>query len=730
MKSNVQIGCLIVIGILSLFLTSRVSAQENKELYELSLEELMNIDVTTASQKAQKISDAPATVISYSAEQIEKFGWRDLKDIFRSVTGIDVSYDVQGEVKSLVTMRGVEGNQKILILQDGQRQNPITGERFVFGHNMPLNIYKRIEIVFGPSSAIYGADAYAGVINLITKEGKDIDGLIGSVGYVSTNALISSLTFGKQISEDMDVVVYGRIYNGEDFKWNNYYKDSLDYKAVNDYQGQLKEKGVEYPIKNWNILTKLRYKKAIVGFDWQHELETNAPSTIPSNYAYVKNNVWGQDIRHLYLTYKVLTAEKFNLEATATLGDYSLNTASNFYIINSSMNNATPSYKYAYSGYARGMVKVDWKLNSNLNLIGGVSYDNVISFPKTKNLTQPYNLDGGLEDDLSNFVDGNGNAYGLLGLTDSVFHERNFTNSSAFAQGELKVLDKVTITAGARYDYNSLYKGTFNPRLGIVYRTTDKLTIKAMYGTAYIAPSNYYRWENWAILSAIHVPNMNIKPESLQTGEVSINYYATKNLSFRTSIYRNNMKDIIRPVQANAQQGNYPYYNPLRPLIGESTSTGYVETNSNLGEIYSQGLELDVSYQIGKFLFNVGYCYTDGEDKSTSNKIAKVSQHKLNTNVTYSFNKFSASLATRYYSGIWTAVSNSNYHGASEIPGAIIIYSNFSYQITPKVRLNLSADNLLNTKHWGSSPYAESIWIQSRSPQSLLKIFGGLTVNF
>lgn len=207
------------------------SQEVNNDVFALSLEELLNVQITTATQRSQKLSEAPATVISYSSEQIESYGWRDLKDIFRNVTGVDVSYDVQGEVKTLVTFRGIEGNQKILILQDGQRQNPITGERFIFGHNIPLHIYKRVEIVFGPASAIYGADAYAGVVNLITKDGADIDGATGSIGYVSTNAFVSNLTFGKSINEDIDVILSGRVYYGNDFPYHKHYTDSLDYAA-------------------------------------------------------------------------------------------------------------------------------------------------------------------------------------------------------------------------------------------------------------------------------------------------------------------------------------------------------------------------------------------------------------------------------------------------------------------------------------------------------------------
>jgi len=313
--------------LLAVMATSNIAVsqeEEERSIFDLSLEELINIEVTTASRRAQRISDAPATVTSYSAEQIEQFGWRDLKDLFRAVTGIDVSYDVQGEVKTLVTMRGVEGNQKILVLQDGQRQNPITGERFIFGHNIPLYIYKRIEIVYGPASALYGADAYAGVINLITKDGADIDGVAGSVGYVSTNAVVSHLTFGKSLGDKIDVLLTGRIYKGEDFKWHEHYTSEIDYKAVNEYTGDLAKLDNVYPIENWNMIGKIRYKKFTLWFDWQHQLESNAPTTIPSNYAYVRNHVWGQDIRHLYLNYSAFKSEKLDIDAKITLGDYTI----------------------------------------------------------------------------------------------------------------------------------------------------------------------------------------------------------------------------------------------------------------------------------------------------------------------------------------------------------------------------------------------------------------------
>ncbi len=715
----------------------KISAQEisRAELLSLTLEDLLNIEVTTASKRAQRISDAPATVISYSSEQIEQFGWRDLKDLFRALVGVDVSYDVQGEVKTLVSMRGVEGNQKILVLQDGQRQNPITGERFIFGHNLPLHIYKRVEILYGPSSALYGADAYAGVINLITKDGADVDGVAGSFGYVSTNAVVSHLTFGKKMGDNIDVLLSGRLYNGQDFRLHEHYTDAIDYGPVNNYSGELGALDKVYPIKNWNILGKIRYHKFSLGFDWQHQLESNAPSCIPTNYAYVRNNVWGQDIRHMYFNYHTYQSDKINLDATVTFGDYSINPASNFFIAIDSNNDGTldlgvPGYKYGYSGYVQGNIKLDWTLSSVLNMIAGISFDRVISFPKTQNLENPYRLDAGLQDDLTFFVDGNGYTFGLLGLTDAIFGERNYSNLGSFVQAEYKPIEKLAVTLGGRFDYNSIYKETFNPRLGIVYKATSRLTLKALAGTAYIAPSNYYRWENWANPYAMHIPNLSIKPERLQSAEVSGIFYATRQLSVRTSIYRNNMKDIIRPVGAPAQEGGYPYYNPVRLTIGESTGSGFVEINDNLGEIVSQGIEVDVNYRIGNVLASVGYSITDGEDKETESKLAKVSQHKLNANITYTNSKFFGSISGRYYSSIWTSPFNSHYSFNENIPGAFIVYANVGYSINEKVKTHLSVDNVLNTKHWGSAPYGESIWIQPRAPQALLKVYGGISFAF
>ena len=68
--------------------------------------------------------------------------------------------------------------------------------------------------------------------------------------------------------------------------------------------------------------------------------------------------------------------------------------------------------------------------------------------------------------------------------------------------------------------------------------------------------------------------------------------------------------------------------------------------------------------------------------------------------------------------------------GENNIPGATVLYTNIGYNISKKFKAHISVDNILNTMHWGSAPYAESIWIQPRAPQALIKLFAGVTFSF
>lgn len=742
-KCNCQI-CLNILLLMGLFLfpvgagaLEPISEETDallEEEFKWLKEEAFDVEVVTASKKVQRISEAPATIISITAEEIRAYGWRDLKDIFRALPGIDLSYNVQGELKTQVVMRGVKGNQKILILQDGHRYSPESGEPFLYSHNMPLHIYERIEIIYGPASSLYGADAYAGVINLITKAGGDVDGADVSAGYISTGAYTADLTFGKRIDDDIDVILSGRIYRGED---EDLHEDYKEYDAVNQYQGELGEMSNEYPIRNWNLFGKVKYKRFTAGFDWQRELESTAWVSLPERYAYVDDFLWGQEIRHLYVDHKTYESEELNIKTSVILGDYELNPSTNYYIVvkdeAGNLVDGYPGYKFASSSYWKARLQADWEISDKLSLIGGLSYSEVKSFPKTRNLAESFDADGSRLVDYTDFTDPNGYSFGILGYQEPFFGERESENYSAFLQAEYRFSPMIKFDAGLRYDYNSIYEETFNPRAGLILDPVDELTVKILYGTAYIQPANFYRYENFANPFLMHIPNEDIEPEELTNYALDVTWGFAENFSLHTALFYNEMENIIRPMEAPPQADGYPYYNPYRESYPEDP--GYVEYNGNRGEIESMGGEITLRHRLDPFATSLSYAYVTGEDEDFD--IAGISEHKITLNTSYIGRKWTGGLTLRYYSEVSTDRNNYKYGDAESggdesygFDGDIIAYINLIYKITEDLSATLTIDNLFDNEHYGSVPFDGSPVVVPRAPQPLRKIYAGLRYSF
>ena len=156
-----------------------LSRRRRKVLADMSLEDLMSVEVTSASKKAENRTDAPASVFVVTRDDIERNGYRTLADALRQVVGFYISNDRN---YSYIGLRGYarpgDYNSRILLLVDGVRVNDPLYDTAPVGEDSPVDMESldRIEIVKGPGSALWGANAVLAVINLITKRGSDIAG--------------------------------------------------------------------------------------------------------------------------------------------------------------------------------------------------------------------------------------------------------------------------------------------------------------------------------------------------------------------------------------------------------------------------------------------------------------------------------------------------------------------------------------------------------------------------
>src|SRR5438477_1912578 len=199
-----------------LFLGSATGFSQTTDLSQASLEELMNIKVISASKYLQSAQTAPSLVTVVTADQIEKYGYRTLADILRSVGGFYVTYDRN---YSYVGTRGFarpgDYNSRILLLVNGHRMNDSVYELAYVGTEFLLDVdlIERVEVIRGPSSSLYGTNAFFAVINVITKNGAQLNGAEMSTELGSFGTYKGRVSYGKQL-QSFELLVSGTYYTG------------------------------------------------------------------------------------------------------------------------------------------------------------------------------------------------------------------------------------------------------------------------------------------------------------------------------------------------------------------------------------------------------------------------------------------------------------------------------------------------------------------------------------
>jgi iron complex outermembrane receptor protein len=192
------------LGILLMSAASGADAHKPaRDLTESSLEDLMNIEVTTVSKKEQKLQQAPAAVFVITQEDIRRSGMISLPDLLRMAPGVQ-SGQVQGG-EWAVSARGFNNSysNKLLVLVDGRTvYSPINSGVFWDEQDLLLSNIERIEVIRGPGATLWGANAVNGVINIITKSARDTQGVLATAGVGSEGQGLGGLRVGGRLGDN------------------------------------------------------------------------------------------------------------------------------------------------------------------------------------------------------------------------------------------------------------------------------------------------------------------------------------------------------------------------------------------------------------------------------------------------------------------------------------------------------------------------------------------------
>jgi outer membrane receptor for ferrienterochelin and colicins len=565
----------LVIFILFLLLainSTSILAQSNgarPDLLDKSLEDLLNIQIDTvygASGFNQIVTEAPASVTIITSEDIRKYGYRTLADILRNVRGFYVTYDRN---YSYLGVRGYgppgDYNSRIALMIDGHRLNDNIYDGALIGTEFPIDVdlIERVEVIRGPNSSQYIASSFLGVVNIITKRGRDMP-KVGVAGEAATYGTYEGrVTYGNKFNNGLEMLLSGTFYmfHGQD----QLFFPAFNSPATNNgiaLNADDDEFDQAFLNASWN------------GFTW-HGVFGSRDKGIPTAAFGTVFNVT-----------KTRTVDErgyLDLQYDRTLGQgWSVTNRIYFDQYN---NDGTYVYDYTASGGPSRVL--------NKNFAHGKWWGDEVNFAKQILGRQRLSFGSEVRD---NFQQNQGN-YDLQPFFQYFIDRRTSTIFSLYAQDEIHLRKNLVLNLGLRYDHYSIFGGTTNPRAALIYTPWEKTSLKFLYGQSFRAPNLFELY----YAAPGNEANPSLRPETVKTSELVWEQYFSNYFQMTTSAF------------------SYPIHKLITeesdPLTGNAVFTNDESLNI-------RGLDFALSRKVpGRLEATFSYSYQDVKNPSTQRPV-------------------------------------------------------------------------------------------------------------
>ncbi|OIQ89771.1 colicin I receptor precursor [mine drainage metagenome] len=498
-----------VAAMLMLMLTASQATGATKDVVEPTdlthtpFEQLLDMEYVSAAKISNQISDASTAVSIVTAEDIRAYGYRNIAEIVNSMRGLYTPYD-----RSIWYLGGRGFGRsgdyvgRILLMVDGYATNDNIYDEAYIGNDglLDTELIQRVEYVPGSGSAIYGNNAFFGIINIITKKGRDFNGTQVSGELASYGGKKGRVTYGKQLDNGADVLLSASLLknDGQNFffpEFNNATADSnfavnhgvasgLDFERSPRLFGKLQFEGITVEggyVSRRHANPTGAYGTVFNALTW--DWDTNGFVSIKSD------NILGQHLKsssHVYYGYY--------LDRTAltspTLGLL---------------------HEHNRGQWAGGDIKFVGDWFERHKLVFGVEYrdDFEISF-------------------LNHF-----------GASD---YSR--TTTSLYVQDEYSVTDQLKLNIGGRAEWSSGIGSNVSPRTALIYKPFDPTTIKLSYSSAFRRPAAYEQFYH----DDTQAVNPALGPEFVTSTEFTVQQQFSRKMRAVASLYHYQTSDLITQV--------------------------------------------------------------------------------------------------------------------------------------------------------------------------------------
>lgn len=606
--------------LLLVFIPLSLFAQPDTTRFTISLDALNSADIdqnvvksastiTAASRKAQDVNQIPFTGYIITAQEIQQRGYKTLVDVLKDLPGVKVSQPGSALHGETFLMRGLFGNYYVKILVDDLPVQPSATSGMPIGTQLPVAQAERIEVIFGPAASIYGADAMAGVINIVTKKATNLylaevdisSGIPGNYGFEATlggkfatkKRVLSYMAYGG-MSQFTNLPITGGEY---DQVYNPEFYALLGGDSIQSYLNSPYYKGTamgpqftSLPIESRKFGLRVGSKKLTLGFDYGYRSTHSAIGSNPLNKTYHDINTrFGERTFRAFGSYKTNWA-KWRSQTNAEVLHYFLNPNSSYITEQSPLGYQGLFYSYAESIDAYAEQFFDRDFGQHFNLLAGATFQYSGNLPQTDLYSEPFDPSA-----YKPFATSLPEKYAIfesLGLSPVNFYNIGAVLELAYHTGN------TTIIAGGRYDYREYFGQAISPRIGITQMLGNRHHLRSTFSTAFRPPSSYLIYNGAygisidSISLAFPSPNDSLRAETLWNIDFGWLFQISEKQSIDFSAFYHKTNDLISRTSIS-----------LSPVFGLFEYYGFVSDKNAYAQLFCLQLVHNAKFQLG----NVGF---------------------------------------------------------------------------------------------------------------------------
>ncbi|MEX1003625.1 MAG: TonB-dependent receptor [Crocinitomicaceae bacterium] len=592
------------------------------------------MQVVSGTKYKQFSGESPAIMKVISKEQIEQRGYITLQDVMMDLPGFDFStMQPSGEYPTHFLFRGMSGvgQGKYVVMVDGVPQNDISnGWARNIGYNFTLVDVERIEFVNGPGSSLYGLNAYAGFVNIITKsaernKSKKQLHLKANSNYGSYNTYFPELFASYTGKSGVHLQLSGRYYYSEgdnglnradpgNYFHNNYEPDSVlttEHGVVANEPNKKLNDGFNTLIDDYYVRGKLQSKGFKLAFNFWRKREGLGSEVVGYEYF---TNTKGID----YMAHH--QGKTVNMEYEYELGERIVASSKLYYVNTSTRPETGFTYTYQFQSVDNGInpeVEDKKKSYESEGFLIGVEQQFRVAISPNNTLVVGALVEQKIRQYFNIFYTSPTTVISSEEINTFILQPVYFSKNGGFLiQDEHKFTDKLRLVLGGRLDYDQFFGSVFNPRLALVRNINKGFGFKYIYAHGFRAPTIFELYDEWR-------GNAQLFSEKIITNEVQVSYLVPGTALMKMNVFHNYLID---PISLE------PNPNPIEQPIGSNGQHAiYYQNLQNKQQI--MGVGFSAKFQFGKRISSyLNYQFlSDGKLEPLDN----VAAHKLNAGINY-----------------------------------------------------------------------------------------------